>query len=130
MMTDSEADQEVLGDLVLAVLAVNGWSIERVFALREGLAAQGVLALDSLATLDPDAVAGRLHKGGYQRGSLNDLLAGRLVGLARAVTGTVRISLFDALRSRDVGALEAVLLPLKGVGPVVFRQFLILRGLE
>jgi hypothetical protein len=57
-------------------------------------------------------------------------MADRMVGLATAMTGTVCARVLDALRSRNTGVLEAVLLPLKGVGPIVFRQFLMLRGLD
>jgi hypothetical protein len=123
----SADEGEVIEDLVIAVLAVNRWSLERVFSIKEGLAREGIFDFDVLVTIDDAVIAKRLDAAGYRRGDYFNLMMGsRLRQIAERMSPSKRREMMELLGRRDLRQLELMLLPLKGVGPSVFRAFLCL----
>ena len=43
--------KELIGDLVVAVLSLNPWTIEKTFKIYDGLREQGLFDLDAVAAL-------------------------------------------------------------------------------
>lgn len=120
--------REAIEDLVIAVLAVNRWSLEKVFSIRDGLDKQGLFDFDSLAQVDPGAIAKKLEAAGYKRGDYMTLMmASRLKGIAEQMGPAKRGEMMAFLEQGDRRELETLLLGLTGVGPSVFEQFLCLR---
>lgn len=67
-------------DLVVAILAVNRYSLERTYTFAQGLRKQGLFDPHNLATLDLGDIVARLQAGGYRRGQfMSDLFAVRLM---------------------------------------------------
>src|SRR5437763_1556705 len=58
-------------DLVVAMLSVNSYSVEKSYAIANQLAAEGLTDPMKLATFEPDEIARRLDRAGYKRGTLN-----------------------------------------------------------
>ena len=73
--TDHIAD-----NILIAILAVNGWTANRVFPLTERFRAVGLLDFSAMSDLSIEDIADRLARAGYARGEyMNLLLAERLL---------------------------------------------------
>lgn len=122
---------DLIGDLVVAILSVNAWPLEKTFKIYESLRAQGLFDVQRIAKMAPAEVFDRLKNAGYARGDfMVGLLADRLLNMACALDGDAKAKLEQLVANRDVRSLEAFLLQLKGVGPAVVQSFKLLRGVE
>src|SRR5262245_43517047 len=102
-------EKGLIGDLVIALLAVNGWTLDKVFSLRDGLQAQGLFDPDRVASMPHAEVFDRLGRAGYSRGDfMIGLLAGRMSELARALSGEQKAKLRRLVEERDVEGLEGL----------------------
>jgi len=118
-------------DLVVSILSVNQYSLERTYGLLQGLRDQKVTDPSSLACWDPREIENRLRSSGCDRGSfMTKLFAERLGALGRLIRARGVDECEKVLRSRDVRAIEMLLLPVKGIGPVVLRHFYTLREID
>ena len=75
----TEQDNEVtkvVEDLVIAMLSVDSWTLEKSFALRDALQREEIFDLDTLADRAPTDVFERLERAGYARGDfMTDVMA-------------------------------------------------------
>lgn len=118
-------------DLVVSILSVNQYSLERTYGLLQGLREQKVTDPSSLACWDQREIEKRLRASGCDRGSfMTKLFAERLDALGRLIRTRGIDECEKVLRSRDVCAIEMLLLPVKGIGPVVLRHFYTLREID
>ena len=115
-------------DLIIAVLAVNGFSLERAYSLLDALDEQGLFSVEKCAMSLNEDLALALARAGYRRGSFMNLLIAERIKKIAAEVARQGSSLKATLISGDVSQIEAALLPLPGVGPTVIRNYLILRG--
>lgn len=120
-------ENEIVQYLILSALAVNSFSLRRVWVLKDRLDAQGLFDLKRVAPADPDAIAARLALAGYNRGSLTFIIAPRLVALAGALTPAKQATIASLLAEGKMNDLARVLLALPGIGPTVLHNFLTLR---
>jgi hypothetical protein len=112
--------------LVIATLAVNSYSLERVWRLKPELAARRLFESEFLAAADEDQIANALRNAGYQRGDyINSLMASRLQNLGRFAAAMGYSQIEDVLR--DATSDSAVLHKVGGIGPVVIQSFIWLR---
>jgi hypothetical protein len=127
-VTPQGAD-DLWADLVIAMLAVNNYTLEKTYAHVEALQELGLLSPDNLAAWEPAEVAQRLGKAGYDRGQvLNGMLAERLCALGAFVVGRDGRQCASLLRQGQREAAARLLSTVKGVGPVVLRSYFDLRG--
>jgi hypothetical protein len=114
-------------DLIMAMLAVNKFSLAKVFALFETLDANNLFDPESLARWDSQEIARRLRGAGYDRGpELTNILAERLWSL-RTLGNDVAVC--EAILARgSKREVEALLGCVNGIGPMVLENFLLLRG--
>src|SRR3989442_146181 len=123
-------DTAVHKALVVALLAVNSYPIERVRGIQAALEKVGLFDLTKLGSFTEAEIAERLRKAGYDRGAfLTDLIASRLQNVGQYL-GTLDVE--SAMRVLTCGSAEdvrAVLSKAKGIGPTVIRNFLLIRGL-
>jgi len=125
------AEDEFIKDLVVALLSVNFWTLERVYALHDSLEAQGLFDMRAMASLVPQAITKRLVAAGYSRGGFPvPMMADRLAGTARKLASGGEEHLKQILASGTGRELDQFLLTLKGVGPVVVSNFKVLQGIE
>jgi hypothetical protein len=115
-------------DLVVAILAVNQYSLEKTYTLVAGLREAGITDARNLALWGQEQMLERLRAAGCERGEfMTTLFAKRLCGLGELI----RLAGVDAcdrvLASGDPQAIEALLLPVNGVGPKVLKNFSSLR---
>jgi hypothetical protein len=115
---------EIWEDLIVSILAVNQYSLEKTYAL---------LPLDPemLCNLQPEEVVERLKTNGVDRGSFMTLLfAMRLVSLGVALHSKGIASCVEVILSNDPEEIRNLLLPVNGIGPKVIGNFLLLRGIK
>jgi len=117
-------------DLVISVLAVNQYSLEKTYACKEGLQTQELTTPATLLELAPAEIERRLKAGGCDRGAfMTNLFAKRLAALGAHVrsVGIEKSTIILAGISRQ--KIEQFLEPVNGIGPVVLRNFFLLRGI-
>ena len=115
-------------DLVVSILSVNNYSLEKTYSSVDSLSKEGVFDPKKLAGWTQDEIAIRLRRGGYDRGEyLNKLLAGRLLSLGRFVHSIGIEESERALASTDKSGVGKFLQPVSGIGPQVLRSFSMLR---
>src|SRR5689334_8002619 len=95
-------------DLVVSMLAVNSFSLERAYGLRPALDAAGLFNPQSIATRTVAELAEALEQAGYKRGSfMNPLIADRLRKVATYIVSNDE--LLNRLMSTDHSKLtEAI----------------------
>jgi hypothetical protein len=117
-------------DLVISILAVNQYSLEKTYACKAGLQAQELTSPDTLLEMAQAEIELRLRAGGCDRGDfMTALFAKRLAALGAHVwsVGIEQSNRILAGKSRQ--KIEQFLEPVNGIGPVVLRNFFLLRGL-
>lgn len=116
-------------DLVLAVLAVNNFSLEKVFRYRAGLREQGVFEAKDMKDWSHETAFARLLASGYDRGPYyGTILASRLVELARFACSERYEEVRAAVAAGKHEEADAVLADVHGIGPAVLRNFWVLHG--
>lgn len=111
-------------NLLIAILAVNHWTAERVFPLTEQFRAAGLLDFSEVSGLSVENIAERLARAGYTRGEyMNLLLATRVLSMATVLTATELKRLKQCLVEGRTTDVSSTLRGIKGVGPVVLATF-------
>ena len=124
-------EEQIYGDVVMALLAVNGWTLEKVSAIRDGLAREALFDREALKASSIQVLAERLHAAGYTRGDyMCSLLAHRLQSFAEVFDDDVARDMKIKLESKRLEEVDKLLLAMHGVGPTVLWNFKILVGLE
>lgn len=117
-------------DLVVSILAVNQYTLERTYPLLQGLRREKLTDPPSLGRWESQEIETKLRAAGCDRGPfMTKLFAERLSALGALVRTKRVIDCEEILRSKDARAIEALLLPVKGIGPVVLRNFYTLRDI-
>ncbi len=116
-------------DLVMAMLSVNNYPLERTFALFDALQAQGLFDPAVLNEAPSASIAKKLGAGGYNRGdTMTAIFTDRLVSLG-AFLGSGSIGQYtEILEHGSCDEVRRMLAPVKGVGPRVLENFFLLRG--
>jgi hypothetical protein len=121
---------DVWEDLVLSMLSVNSWSLERVYPIRDSLRTEGLFDPLNLATSPREDIASRLERAGYNRGTfMTALLSLRLISLGFFVESRGFAGCAEVLASGDTGNVASLLSQVSGIGPKVISNFLLLRGI-
>lgn len=115
-------------NLVVAVLAVNSYSLEKAWALRSALSDEGLTNPANSSKLDQRALTVRLAKAGYDRGMLTGMMASRVADLMRAIATGQLDALDEHIRQQDWEAVERLLRAVRGIGPKVAKNALLLLG--
>jgi hypothetical protein len=125
---DSKTAADPWADLVIAILSVNNYPLDKTFALFESLKENGLLDPTALAAVGPADVAQRLGSAGYNRGdTMTAIFTDRLVSLGR-LTSDVPIDVCNSILSSGTrDEVSSLLSSVKGVGPKVLNNFFVLR---
>ena len=111
-------------NILISILAVNGWTADRVIPLTERFRAVGLLDFTAVSGLPIDDIAERLARAGYARGEyMNLLLATRVLSMATVLTATELNRLKQCLVAGRPTDVSATLRGIKGVGPIVLETF-------
>jgi hypothetical protein len=122
-------DDDAWEDLILSVLSVNKWPVQKTYASLDALRNEGLCEPKKLARMGPDQVVLRLKRAGYDRGEfMNGLFAQRLSSLAAFAMERGVECCVKALHSSERKDLEQFFAVVNGVGPKVIENFCLLRG--
>ena len=118
-------------DLIVSILAVNQYSLEKTYAALPLLREAGIVDPMKLSSWELEEVIARLKAAGCDRGPfMTKLFALRLVSLALALNSKGIEGCREVLQSDDCDSIRKLLLPVNGVGPKVLFNFFLLRGIE
>lgn len=117
-------------DLVISILSVNQYSLERTYRSVDGFRKQGLFDPGNLMRWDPSDIVDRLKSAGCDRGQfMTSLFALRLAALGTLVQARGLEACTKTISGRDTKAIEELLLPVNGIGPKVLANFYLLRGI-
>ena len=118
-------------DLVLSILSVNQYSLEKTYSHIEGLRQEGLVEPENLKSWTREQIALRLRRAGFDRGFfMTDLFADRLASLGSFVSSRGIEGCEIVLTSTDLSNIAALLMPVKGIGPKVLENFFVMRGMQ
>jgi hypothetical protein len=129
ILTAGRSDDAWL-DLVVSILAVNQYSLEKTYRFVSGFRQQGLCDPSNLASWDQQELVGRLTLAGCDRGRfMTNLFALRLSSLGVYVGQNGVEHSETVLSGPDRAAIETFLLAVPGIGPKVVKNFFLLRGI-
>ena len=116
--------------LVVAVLSVNQYSLERTYGSIQGLRSEKLVDPRNLSLWTVREIEERLKAAGCDRGDfMTRLFSQRLHSLGKHVEGRGFRICEEILRTGERRAIDNLLAPVNGIGPVVLKHFRLLRGL-
>lgn len=126
-----EAQDEIWSDLVVSILSVNQYPLEKTYASLPALRSEGLCAPENLGRWDVEEIIARLKKAGLDRGPfMTSLFAVRLASLGVAVS-TIGVAEFASLLLRKRRTeISQLLMPINGIGPRVLKNFFLLCQIE
>jgi hypothetical protein len=114
-------------DLVVSILSVNQYSLERTYLSIEGLRREGLFDPQHLMSWSQSEILERLKAAGCDRGPfMTSLFALRLSNLGVLIESKGIDACGKVISGRDTRAIEELLLPVNGIGPKVIANFYIL----
>lgn len=126
----SKLSNDPFPDLIISVLAVNSFKIEKAYALLENLQSQGLTEPAKLAEWEPPNIYQKLVDAGYDRGEfITYLIAERLAGMGRKIISDGISKWENTLTTKDALKIDKLLKDVRGVGPVVIQNFYLLQGI-
>ena len=117
-------------DLVVSMLAVYNYTLEKVDDYSAGLEKQGLFEPDKIKKMSHEEIFEALEKSGYKRGNLNAIFTERVQGLGEYVDKKGKNHCESILKNKDKEAITSLLKPIRGVGPKVIENYLELRDLN
>ena len=105
--------------IVVALLAVNRYSLEMAYNILPNLQDEGLLAPKHVVSMSIEDIISKLYKSGYRRGGLMELMAIRYLELNKAIDSGKLDSLIDYIADRKIDKASACLQKVKGIGPSV-----------
>jgi hypothetical protein len=116
-------------DLVLAILSVNKYPLEKTYLAIDTLRREGLFQPQNLVRWSPEEIGNHLKRGGYDRGEfMTGQFASRLRSLGLFIKSAGVTECEQILRKGDTNAVKALLKPVKGIGPQVLINFSLLRN--
>jgi hypothetical protein len=116
-------------DLVLAILSVNQYSLEKTYLAVETLRREGLFKPQNLAQWTSKEIGARLRNGGYDRGGfMTWLFADRLESLGKFVDSVGVEACEKVLLRGEANEVKRFLQPVNGIGPKVLANFFVLRN--
>lgn len=117
---------DIVEALVASVLAVNSYSLEKAWALVQRLREAGLTDPAQVATLDIGTITVRLASSGYDRGFITGILAERVKDLMNAMARGQLDELPGAIAQKDARRASTILETVRGVGPKVVQNAMLL----
>ena len=122
------ANDDVWKDLVVSILSVNNYSLERAYSAVDRLRASGLFEPANLATWSVDEFVRRLKGADCNRGEfMTNLFATRFASLGHFIAQTGADQVARVLSSKNKSLIEKTRLPVKGIGPKVIENYCLLQ---
>jgi hypothetical protein len=129
MSAEHTTRDDIWEDLIVSILSVNQYSLERTYGALESLRCAGLFDPANLVKWEADEFVRRLKAAGCDRGEfMTSLFAVRLASLGHFLSQTGIEKVAKILRSKNRVLIEETLLPVNGIGPKVIRNYCFLQG--
>jgi hypothetical protein len=121
-------DDNAWDDLIVSILSVNQYSLEKTFAVLGALRAGKITDPTNLARWTHEEMTDNLKSSGCNRGAfMTGLFAQRLCSVGELIRTKGIAHCESVLISGDRRMIEELLLPVNGIGPKVLQNFFLLR---
>ncbi len=129
-LTTSYNTNNIWEDLVISILSVNQYTLNKTYSSIESLRQVEIFNPDNLMKWDINEIEQRLRQGGCERGSfMTNLFAERLAALGELITNQSISKCEQVLLSRDKKIITDFFMPVKGIGPKVLQNLFLLQQL-
>jgi len=131
-MSDTEAVRrdDPWQDLVVSMLAVNQYSLEKTYNCVDGLRKKGLFDPRNLALWDQAKISSQMKAAECDRGEfMTNLFAKRLSSLGQHVRQFGFAPSTELISRPNREAIVSFLSSVNGVGPKVLKNFFLLRGI-
>jgi len=128
-MLKAPGQADVFTDVLLAMLAIYGPDLEKVDRLAPAFQQAGLTMPAKVVNMSHEELHTALVQSGYDRGKLLGIFIPRIQAMALAFNQAGLSQVEHVLKGKDIQAIEKRLLPIKGIGPKVVHNYLLLRGL-
>ena len=120
-----------VADLVMAILAVNQWTLAQSGAIFEGLKKENLFDPLTIQQMDDAELQIALKRAGYKKADfVVGLISSRLHDMAKKLAGDGEQDLRDLVLAKNKKELREFLMGIKGVGPKVYENFLLLNDIR
>jgi hypothetical protein len=120
---------EIWQDLIISLLSVNGWSVDKNFKYKDALNKSGLFNPENLNKWDVVEIGNKMKESGYDRGGVTWIISERLSALGKFVVSKGVAECDKILLSKNKEKITEFLLPIKGVGNKVLESYFILAGI-
>jgi hypothetical protein len=118
-------------DLVLSILSVNGYPIEKTYSIADNLRENGLFDPNKLAHYDFPDIALRIDSAGYKRGSfMTGIFSERLLALGKFAREHGIDACAEIISGGNASKIEKFLIQINGIGPKVLSNFFSLREIK
>ena len=115
-------------DLILSILSVNQYSLEKTYKSVEALRMTELFDPKNIASWSIDKIQDKLREGGCDRGTfMTHLFAERIAALGNHISSHGLEECESILLEGTNEDIENLLLPVKGIGPKVLKNFCLLK---
>lgn len=125
-MTNKNKPINPWANLVVAMLAVNQYPLEKTFKIFDQLEENGLFDPHNFASWSIEELFKRLIASNYDRGRMNRIFADRLQTIGCLVDDLNKNE--QILLSGTEQDIISLLKRVKGIGPVVIKNFMLLRA--
>ena len=123
-MNETSKKADVVDDLVCSMLAVNVWTLEKSFAIREELEREVLFDVERMNSMTLSDFFDALKRAGYSKADfVVGLFVNRLSDMARVLSARGIERLCELIHEKETRAIDECLLPINGVGPKVCQNF-------
>jgi 3-methyladenine DNA glycosylase/8-oxoguanine DNA glycosylase len=117
--------------LVLSILSVNGYPIEKTYSISDNLRKNGFFNPNKLAHYDFIDITRRIDSAGYKRGPfMTGLFSERLLALGKFAREQGIEFCTEIISGDNASKIEKFLLQVNGIGPKVLSNYFSLRGIQ
>lgn len=128
-MPSKTIQTDVWTDALISLLAIYGPSLEKVDSLVPAFKQAGLTSPSKVVKMSHEEIYSALAQSGYDRGNLLGIFIPRIQAVAQTFEQMGLSQVETVLQGKNIQAIEKLLLPIKGIGPKVVNNFLLLRGL-
>jgi hypothetical protein len=130
-MTNDSTNSDLGFELVISILAVNQYSLEKTYLLKDSLKSAGLFDFEILMNSSAEELEHFLKEGGCNRGEfMTSLFASRLNSLGEFIKQEGLQNFKAKVSNSELDEVSAYLLKVKGIGPRVIANFFALRDVE
>lgn len=122
MKEEDRIEQLIIDALVVSLLAVNKYTLDRVLSYRSSFRENGLLDVEGVSKMDVGTITAKLTAAGFNRGLLNGMMAARLKNLMTAISEGYIDQLPKLILNRDRESALTLLTSLRGMGPTTARN--------